>query len=300
MLFKPFLSLIITSDMMAPRTVHLVFAKFPSPGSGLRVRGTEFKRKMFSRIVGSGKYDLIVEDNYTGDPRVYAQKDIRTNPALQRALETETRTLREFVSDAADDLKKGSPRIKHFVISHPEILDRVAAINSERNGAVSFHLTNTDAEAQIGTLEAMYWRNQGYLRAFQHNDPEAAIELLTKSIKMMARVLAYRDRLVVEQAVRLDGEAIILLGSNHRNIAHHDWNGSEVRSYVMEGEPFPYYDEMLIRLTGTDRPSEDEIRKAMKKELVFNLTFIQLLQSTQGEYVEDVMGYIRHEVEHQN
>ena len=285
---------------MTPGTVHLLFAKFPSLGSGLRVKGPEFKRRTFSRIIASGSYDLIVEDNYTGPPEVYAKPDIRTNLRLQRDLQNETRTLREFVSEAAEDLKKGSSRIKHFVVSHPEILDHVAAINSRRNGTVSFHLTDTDVEAQVGTLEAIYWRNHGYMRAFQHFDLDGAVEALTKSIKMMAQVLVHRDSLVVDQALRLDGEVIILLGSNHCNIAYQDWNGLDVRIYRMEDEPFPYYDEMLIRLTGKDKPSEQELVKAMKQELVFHLMFLEVLPAAQGEYVEDVMAYIRHHVENQN
>lgn len=283
--------------------VKLIFAKHRSPNRRVGVRGEEFARQKLEGIIQQRegrRVRLIVEDNFTGYDNRFMRSDIRGNLQLRQEFAEETRRYAEMRERTLAAAKEGRSETMDGV--YLAFGDTVARANQETPGSMLIHPSESDEEARCRTLEATYWRNQGYGRAYFQGRTSEAIELLVKSIRLMARAVQQRDALLLEQVQRIRRESpedilVVSIGSNHVYFVARWSQETEVEVHTPPNEPFPYYDEAL-RARLERNTEERELRALLRNDLRFHYTFLQELHNAYpGEYVEDIMQRVRRRME---
>ncbi len=284
------------------KPVHLILAKHPDSRARGRTLGEAFSSGALSQILSgnpSGRFGVILEDNFTGNDLALQGDSIRADNALRSSLAGQTREYRKYLLFLAGRVKHGMDDSRG-IMSPFAVTERIIDENRETPGRIVLGFSATCEEAQLLTLESFYWKNRGYLAAFQDGDESTGIRCLADSIRFMARAVVARDMLLIGQTAALSDsvdEVVVLQGSNHRNLAGVQWPGLDINVHIQPDDPLPFYDEALIRLLSPSPPDEPSLTELMRKEIAFHRLFLPLVQSRSDAYIEDMVRECRDAVD---
>lgn len=284
------------------KPVHLILAKHADSRLRGRVYGEAFASSSFSRAVSgnpSGRFGVILEDNFIGNDLALQGDSIRADGALRTSLAIQTKGYREYLRSLARLVEHGVDGARG-IMSPLAVTEKIIDENRNAPGRVLLRFSATCEEAQLLTIESFFWKNRGYMAAFFEGDEQAGIRHLADSIRIMARAVVARDILLVGQVCALSESVdavIVLQGSNHRNLASALWPGLSLQVHAQPDDPLPFYDEALVRLLGPRPPDDSALAELMRKELAFHMLFFPLVQSCSGAFVEDMIRECRDAVE---
>lgn len=270
---------------------HLILANHPAVHANRPLRGLGVTRYGLKQVLERNpnkKFHVILEDIFTD--RRYMTPQISNDERLQENLREETAKHRRHLAKIKARIDKGEEKSDDY----PVWAD-VAKANKEMPGRLTLHFSDFDETSQVKTLLGQYWREQGYHLAYRSDEEiDSAIGMLLDGMKLMAEVVAHRDKMVVEQREALGGDAIISYGFNHQNLCLLQWGETELKIYNQAQNGLSYWDELLIRITTGQEPEEKRKKEYMYAEIVYNGVFLQAMRSfPMAMPIEDLKQAIR-------